>query len=69
MSRFIDTQAYDAVILEFNENYKYNRKEIRESVAEQLKENGVAVLPAGVRAVVVRRDNLVVKGERYEPIH
>lgn len=41
----------------------------RESVAEQLKENGVAVLPVGVRAVVVRRDNLVVKGERYEPIH
>lgn len=68
MSRYIDTQAYDAVILECSA-FGVNREELRESVAEQLKENGVAVLPAGVRAVVVRRDNLVVKGERYEQIH
>lgn len=68
MSRYIDTQAYDAVILECNA-LEIDREKLRESVAEQLKENGVAVLPVGVRAVVVRRDNIVVKGERYEPIH
>ena len=68
MSRYIDTQAYDAVILECSV-FGMDREKLRESVAEQLKENGVAVLPVGVRAVVVRRDNLVVKGERYEPIH
>ena len=68
MSRYIDTQAYDAVILECNA-LEIDREKLRVSVAEQLKENGVAVLPVGVRAVVVRRDNIVVKGERYEPIH
>ena len=68
MSNYIDTQAYDAVILECNA-LEIDREKLRESVAEQLKENGVAVLPVGVRAVVVRRDNIVVKGERYEPIH
>ena len=68
MNNYIDTQAYDAVILEVN-NFQVNREELRNKVAEQLKENGVAVLPVGVRAVVVRRENLVVKGERYEPIH
>lgn len=68
MSRYIDTQAYDAVILECN-RFGIDEEKLRESVSEQLKENGVAVLPVGVRAVVVRRDNLMVKGERYEPIH
>lgn len=68
MSRYIDTQGYDAVILECN-TFGIDREELRESVAEQLKENGIAVLPIGVRAVVVRRDNLVVNGERYEQIH
>ena len=68
MSSYIDTQAYDAVILECNA-LEIDREKLRESVAEQLKENGVAVLPVGVRAVVVRRDNIVVKGERYEPIY
>ena len=68
MNNYIDTQAYDAVILECNA-LEIDREKLRESVAEQLKENGVAVLPVGVRAVVVRRDNLVVKGETYEPIH
>ena len=68
MNNYIDTQAYDAVILEVN-NFQVNREELRNKVAEQLKENGVAVLPVGVRAVVVRRDNIVVNGERYEPIH
>ena len=68
MSGYIETQGYDAVILECNA-FGIDREKLRESVAEQLKENGVAVLPAGVRAVVVRRDNLVVKGETYVPIH
>ncbi len=68
MNNYIDTQAYDAVILECNA-LEIDREKLRESVAEQLKENGVAVLPVGVRAVVVRRDNLVVNGETYEPIH
>ena len=68
MSRYIDTQGYDAVILECNA-LEIDREKLRESVAEQLKENGVAVLPVGVRAVVVRRDNIVVNGERYEQIH
>ena len=65
MSRYIDMQGYDAVILECN-RLGIDREKLRESVAEQLKENGVAALPVGVRAVVVRRDNLVVKGEKYE---
>ncbi len=68
MSSYIDMQAYDAVILECNA-FEVDREKLRESVAEQLKENGVAVLPVGVRAVVVRRDNIVVNGERYEQIH
>lgn len=68
MNNYIDVQGYDAVILEIG-NFKVNREELRNKVAEQLKENGVAVLPIGVRAVVVRRDNLVVQGEKYEQIH
>lgn len=68
MSRDIDAIGYDAAILEVN-NFQVNREELRNKVAEQLKENGVAVLPIGVRAVVVRRDNLVVNGETYEQIH
>lgn len=67
MSRYIDAIGYDAVILEVN-NFQVNREELRNKVAEQLEENGVAVLPVGVRAVVVRRDHLVVKGETYVPI-
>lgn len=68
MSRYIDTQGYDAVILECNV-FGMDREELRESVAKQLDENGVAVLPVGVRAVVVRRDHIVVKGETYVQIH
>ena len=68
MSRYIDTQEYDAVILECN-TFGIDREKLRESVAEQLKENAVAVLPQGVRAVVVRRYNLVVNGETYGQIH
>ena len=68
MSGNIDTQGYDAVILECNA-FGMDREKLRESVAKQLDENGVAVLPVGVRAVVVRRDHLVVKGETYVPIH
>ena len=68
MSNYLDKQNYDAVILEIN-RFGIDSEKLRESVAEQLKENGVAVLPVGVRAVVVRRENLVVKGETYVQIH
>ena len=70
MSRFIETLGWDAVILEFDLfNTQIEREAIRQDVAEQLEENGVAVLPIGVKAKVIRRDKCVVKGEIYGEIH
>lgn len=71
MSRYIDVISYDGVILEFDPNLSamLNHEDLRKKIEKELNENGVAVLPKGVKVVVVRRDKCVVKGDIDEPIH
>lgn len=67
MSRYIDLMGYDVVVLETDR--PYDPKVLRSEVEKQLKENGIVVLPFGVKAKVVRRDKCVVKGAIDGEIH
>jgi len=42
---------------------------VRQTVIEQLKEDGVAMLPVGFTAVVAERDFIFWEGEEDEQIH